>query len=142
MGHTPYGYKIKNGVALIDEEKAERVKNLFKEYLSGLSLSAAAKKAGINTYHGTAGNMLRNKRYLGDGFYPPIIDKEIFEQIEIEREKRAKRLGRIYESKDEEKPKLDLNFTIGSIDEDYEDPFAQAEYVYSLIRRKEHSNDT
>lgn len=142
MGHTPYGYKIENGVAFIDEEKANRIQAFFKEYLSGLSLSAAAKKAGINAYHGTAGNMLRNKKYLGDGFYPAIVDKEIFEQAQIERQKRARKLGRVYESKEQEKPEQEFDFTIGSIDEDYEDPFTQAEYVYGLIRRKERSNDT
>lgn len=142
MGHTPCGYKIENGAAFIDEEKANSIQGFFKEYLSGLSLSAAAKKAGINAYHGTAGNMLRNKKYLGDGFYPAIVDKEIFKQAEIERQKRAKKLGRVYESKEQEKPEQDFDFTIGSIDEDYEDPFTQAEYVYGLIRRKERSNDT
>ena len=142
MGHTPYGYKIENGAAFIDEEKANRIQAFFKEYLSGLSLSAAAKKAGINAYHGTAGNMLRNKKYLGDGFYPAIVDKETFKQAEIERQKRARKLGRVYESKEQEKPEQEFDFTIGSIDEDYEDPFTQAEYVYGLIRRKERSNDT
>lgn len=142
MGHTPYGYKIEDGAAFIDEEKANRIQAFFKEYLSGLSLSAAAKKAGINAYHGTAGNMLRNKKYLGDGFYPAIVDKETFKQAEIERQKRARKLGRVYESKEQEKPEQDFDFTIGSIDEDYEDPFTQAEYVYGLIRRKERSNDT
>jgi len=142
MGHTPYGYKIEDGAAFIDEEKANKIQIFFKEYLSGLSLSAAAKKAGINTYHGTAGNMLRNKKYLGDEFYPAIVDKETFEQAEIERQKRAKKLGRVYESKEKEKPEQEFDFTIGSIDEDYEDPFTQAEYVYGLIRRKERLNDT
>lgn len=142
MGHTPYGYKIEDGAAFIDEEKANRIQAFFKEYLSGLSLSAAAKKAGINAYHGTAGNMLRNKKYLGDGFYPAIVDKETFKQAEIERQKRTRKLGRIYGSKEQEKPEQDFDFTIGSIDEDYEGPFTQAEYVYGLIRRKERSNDT
>lgn len=142
MGHTPYGYKIENGAAFIDEEKANRIQAFFKEYLSGLSLRAAAKKAGINAYHGTARNMLRNKKYLGDGFYPAIVDKQIFKQAEIERQKRARKLGRVYESKEQEKPEQEFDFTIGSIDEDYEDPFTQAEYVYGLIRRKERSNDT
>jgi hypothetical protein len=86
--------------------------------------------------------MLRNKKYLGDGFYPAIVDKETFEQAEIERQKRARKLGRVYESKEQEKPEQEFDFTIGSIDEDYEDPFTQAEYVYGLIRRKECSNDT
>lgn len=118
MGHTPYGYRIENGAAFIDEKKSNRIQALFKEYLSGLSLSSAAKKAGINAYHGTAGNMLRNKKYLGDGFYPAIVDKETFKQAEIERQKRARKLGRVYESKEQEKPEQDFDFTIGSIDED------------------------
>ena len=86
--------------------------------------------------------MLKNKKYLGDGFYPAIVDKQVFEQAEIERQKRARKLGRIYGSKEKEKPEQEFDFTIGSIDEDYEDPFTQAEYVYGLIRRKERSNDT
>jgi hypothetical protein len=75
VAHTPYGYRIENGIAVIDEEKAEKVRNLYKGYLSGLSLSVAAKTAGIDAYHRTAGRMLRNERYLGDDYYPAIIDR-------------------------------------------------------------------
>jgi len=75
VAHTPYGYRIENGRAVIDEEKAEKVRSLYRGYLSGLSLSVAAKTAGIDAYHGTAGRMLRNERYLGDDYYPAIIDK-------------------------------------------------------------------
>jgi len=54
------------------------------------SLSVAAKTAGIDAYHGTAGRMLRNERYLGDDYYPAIIDEETYEKAEAERVKRAK----------------------------------------------------
>ena len=37
MGHTPYGYTIKNGKATIDEAQSEQIKNLYKNYLSGMS---------------------------------------------------------------------------------------------------------
>lgn len=47
--------------------------------------------------------MLRNKRYLGDDYYPSIIDKSVFDKAEIERNKRAKKLGRIFEPKEEKK---------------------------------------
>ena len=133
MAHTPYGYRIENGIAVIDEEKAEKVRNLYKGYLSGLSLSVAAKTAGIDAYHGTAGRMLRNERYLGDDYYPAIIDKETYEKAEAERVKRAKKLGRIFEPKTEDKPTISKNFTIGQVIQKYTNPFTQAEYVYSLI---------
>lgn len=40
--HIPYGYRIENGVAVIDERQAERVCTLFSGYLSGLGLVPAA----------------------------------------------------------------------------------------------------
>jgi hypothetical protein len=133
MAHTPYGYRIENGIAVIDEEKAEKVRNLYRGYLSGLSLSVAAKTAGIDAYHGTAGRMLRNERYLGDDYYPAIIDKETYEKAEAERLKRTKKLGRIFEPKIEDKPTISKKFTIGQVNQKYTNPFKQAEYVYSLI---------
>jgi len=133
VAHTPYGYRIENGIAVIDEEEAEKVRKLYKGYLSGLSLTVAAKTAGIDAYHGTAGRMLRNERYLGDDYYPAIIDKETYEKAEAERIKRAKKLGRIFEPKTEDKPTISKKFTIGQVIQKYTNPFTQAEYVYSLI---------
>ena len=133
MGHTPYGYKIENGVAIIDEEKAENIQKLYKGYLSGLALGEAAKQAGIDTYHGTAGKMLRKTYYLGDEYYPAIIDKTIFDAVEIERQKRAGKLGRIKEPKQKADTIFPTEFCIGKLTEKYQNPFKQAEYVYSLI---------
>lgn len=133
MGHTPYGYVIENGIAVIDEEKANKVRKLYQVYLSGLSLAEAAKESGIDTFHGTAGKMLRNKRYLGDDYYPAIIDKETFEKAEEERAKRAKKLGRIFEPKEIEKINLTTEFIVGEVTQKYINPFKQAEYAYSLI---------
>ena len=45
MGHTPFGYRIENGKAVIDEAAASQVRNLYKNYLSGLSLTNAANDA-------------------------------------------------------------------------------------------------
>ena len=85
MGHIPYGYRIENGKAVVDEIASERVKELFSGYLAGLSLKGAAKKAGIDCYHATVSKMLQNKHYLGDEFYPPIIDEETFEKARVEK---------------------------------------------------------
>lgn len=133
MGHTPYGYRIEDGKAVVDEKTSEQVKELFSGYLAGLSLKEAAKKAGIDCYHATAGKMLQNKHYLGDEFYPPIIDKETFEKARVEKRKRAVKLGRIWEPKDVPKTTYPVKFKAKPLVQKYEDPYKQAEYAYSLI---------
>ena len=75
MSHIPYGYRIENGKAVIDEKAAEQVRTLFDAYLSGDSMNTAAGKAGIKSFHAGIGRMLCSARYLGDGFYPAIIDR-------------------------------------------------------------------
>lgn len=135
MSHIPYGYRIENGKALIDEEKANKVKKLFLGYLRGLSLLVAAKEAGIDTYHGTAGKMLRNRRYLGDHYYPAIIDRDTFEKAEAERIKRATALGRVWDEKETAKePYFPTTFKVGVVEQKYKNPLKQAEYAYSLIQ--------
>lgn len=48
MTHTPYGYKIEKGQAVIDESIAEKVRQLFIEFLNCGSMMAAAVKVGID----------------------------------------------------------------------------------------------
>jgi len=133
MPHVPYGYTIQNGKAVIDQLQAEQLKTLFNAYLLGLSLKDAAKKAGIDRYHATIANMLTNKRYLGDDYYPQIIDEDTFKKAEAERLRRAQMLGRIWGNKPKEKSIKKYQFTMTTPDEIYDDPFKQAEYAYSLI---------
>ena len=64
MGHTPFGYRIENGIAIIDEPAAAKLRQLYKNYLSGMSLSKAAAEAGIPTYHGTAKRLMGTVHYL------------------------------------------------------------------------------
>ena len=64
MGHTPYGYKIVNGMAVIDEIEGAAVRKLYEGYLSGLGLQAAADEAGILVNHCQAKRMMLNKKYL------------------------------------------------------------------------------
>lgn len=137
MRYIPYGYKIQDGAAVIDEKEADQVRALYSEYLSGLSLSSAAQKVGIKMYHAGIRLLLQNKRYLGDEYYPPIIDRETFEQAETERLRRAKALGRIKELKKPPKPKYPTRFYTKPTEQKYDDPFRQAEYAYSLIEREE-----
>ncbi len=105
----------------------------INSYLSGLSLKNAAIKAGIDCYHATVSRMLQNKQYLGDEFYPPIIDEEIFEKARLEKQKRAEKLGRIWEPKDVPKTDYPVKFKAKPLVQKYDDPYKQAEYAYSLI---------
>lgn len=140
MGHTPYGYKIANGKAVVDQEKAKQIKLLFEAYLSGDSLATAAKKAGINAFHAGIGNILKNKKYVGDDFYPAIIDHDSFEAAEIERLNRAKKLGRIWEKKELIGSPAPTFFFISEGNKQFDDPFKQAEYAYSLIETEVNAN--
>lgn len=133
MSHTPYGYRIENGKAVKDELAAEQIKALFQAYLSGDSLATAAQKAGILTSHAGIGKMLRNAHYLGDEYYPMIIDPDTFSAAEAERIKRATKLGRIREPKEKNETLFPTAFRIIEGTQQFDDPFQQAEYAYSLI---------
>lgn len=136
MGHTPYGYRIEEGRAVIDEEQAEKVRELYRGYLSGLALVPAAKQAGIETWHGSAKRLLQNRHYLGDAYYPAIIDQGTFGKAEQELKKRAEKLGRVWEQQEEEEAAYPVDFSAGPMEKHYEDPFMQAEYAYSLIENE------
>lgn len=133
MSHVPYGYKVENGKAVIDEEKAEQVRKLYKGYLSGLAYMPAAEAAGLKLYHTGAKKMMQNKYYLGDDYYPAIIDNETFDAAEVERVKRQTKLGRVFDKKPDKVSQVVTGFTMPKVQVKYENPFIQAEYVYSLI---------
>jgi len=100
----PLGYKIVDGKVIIDDEKAAVIKKIFEEYHKGSSLHAIAKEltnAGFlnannksNWNHGSVGKILQNIKYVGDDFYPQMIDKEIFESVQKRRKKKEQKLGR------------------------------------------------
>lgn len=133
MGHTPYGYRIENACAVIDEEKAGKIRKLYENYLAGMTLTKAAAKAGIETYHSSAKRLMQNRHYLGDDFYPPIIDLETFNKAESLRLERAGKLGRLNRIKASKPLTVPTRFRFGEAEEHYENPRLQAEYLYSLI---------
>ena len=124
MGHTPYGYSIENGCATIKEDEANKIRKLYENYLSGMALAKAAAAAGIETYHGTAKRLMENRHYLGDDFYPAIIDQETYDKAA------AIRLNR---KKNVESAASPTGFRMAAAEQHYEDPRLQAEYLYSLI---------
>jgi hypothetical protein len=65
-GHTPYGYRIENGVAVIHEEEAAQIRKMYQGYLGGLSLIASADEAGITLKHSSAKRIMQNPHLLGE----------------------------------------------------------------------------
>lgn len=138
MGHTPYGYTIKDGKATIDEEQSEQIKKLYKNYLSGMSLKKAAAEAGMKTYHSSAKRLMQNKHYLGDNFYPAIIDKDTFDKASAEFLRRASLLGRLHCKAKIKPPSVPTSFVMLKVVKQYKDPKLQAEYLYSLIESEDY----
>ena len=137
MQHTPYGYEIVDGKAVVDEEKASQIRKICENYLGGMSFISAAQDVGLTMSHCGVKRMIQNERYLGDNFYPPILTKEIAEQIEKERQRRGKQLGRDERTgKALPEAKAFTEFTALKITQKYKDPIRQAEYAYSQIRNE------
>lgn len=99
MSHTPFGYQIKNGKAIVDMEEAEKIRVLFQSYLAGAALTTAAKEAAIHVSHSSIHHILQTTHYIGDDYYPAIIDADTFTAAQKEITNRAKKLGRIREPK-------------------------------------------
>jgi hypothetical protein len=133
MEHTPFGYRIENGIAVVDKENARKIRKLYVSYLSGLSLAGAAKEAGIEIYHCSAKRIMRNRHYLGDDFYPAIIDADTFRKAEEELESRAEKLGRKNRRKETAPQAPPTRFSVKPAEKHFNDPVLQAEYLYGQI---------
>lgn len=134
---TPYGYRIIDAEAVIDESEAEKVKELYREFLNTGSMRKAAMEVGIDKVHSVIGRILKNRVYLGTDYYPQIIDEALFSAVQKLREKNAGNQNRIHEYKAVEKSEIG-SFHIGSVDKKYNDPYKQAEYAYGLIEEDIH----
>ena len=135
MGHTPFGYRIENGCAVIIESEAERIRRIFENYNSGMGLSEAAKAAGYPVFHSTVKRMLTRTCYCGDDFYPAIIDSDTFHRANCELKRRAANKKQTGKSR-REIPVPESEFTVSPPQTHYSDPYEQAEYLYSLIESK------
>ena len=77
--------------------------------------------------------IMQNKHYLGDDFYPSIIDKDTFIAAGREVKRRSAKLGRNDRFKEIPEKKAPILFRFGDITEYFDNPVKQAEYLYSLI---------
>ena len=135
MGHTPYGYRIENGAAVINEAEADCVRQIFDNYIRGMSLREAAKAAGHPVVHSSVKPILSRECYCGDDFYPAIIDAAVFHRANSEQKRRADNKNQTGKTR-RIMPKPETEFTFSPPLTQYDDPYRQAEYLYGLIESK------
>ena len=98
--NIPYGYDYINGKLIINQNESENVKNIFQNYLNGISMKKIAgelnsksvptklnKKWGIQTVSLILKNpiycgYLHWEKYLNPNDHPSIIDKNSFNEVQ------------------------------------------------------------
>ena len=68
-----YGYKVENGEIRIDKHEASVIVGIFNAYISGMSMTNAAKNAGQLFCHSTVKRILQNAHYVGDDSHLSLI---------------------------------------------------------------------
>ena len=77
--------------------------------------------------------LMETTHYLGDSFYPAIIDKDTYQKAQEERKSRATALGRNNKKTQMRKLQIPTRFHMGEVAALYDNPVKQAEYLCSLI---------
>lgn len=134
MKHTPYGYDIVGGAAVINEKQAANLQKLCENYLSGMSFVQAAKDVGLEMKHSGVKRLMQNPRYLGDDFYPAILTAEIAQAVEAERLRRDALYKGTRYTKEAVTTVIPTRFSMKRTAPKYQDPLKQAEYAYSQIK--------
>ncbi len=83
---VPLGYVLSNGSITINEAEADTVREIAEQYLSGKSLKDIAEMLTAKHIEYMSGKtdwnrsrikrIVEDKRYIGDGGYPPILTKQ------------------------------------------------------------------
>lgn len=138
MRTIPFGYCMREGKIAINEEEARALKDLFENYLSGMSLKASAQSAGISFTHSVIRRMLENPLYAGSEGYPVLISEEKLNQVREMRLSRAKNLGK-EKLRHKRRPTfyVKTRFYMDEIDCGDRSALEQAVYVYNQIREVE-----
>lgn len=104
-GRPILGYNFVNKKVVVDQDKAEMVRFIFKEYSEGKTIRQITdylNQLGLKTttggkfIHSSLQTMLSNKKYIGEfyfhgelieNYYPQIVDKETFDKVQAIRQK-------------------------------------------------------
>ena len=159
----PYGYKMENGVLLVNEEEAEQVRRIFEMRVNDMGVYAIGKmlyEEQIPFFSDTrdkaikkASAILYKPIYTGAKGYPAIIDKDTFDKVQTmkpqafrkpKNEETAKTENEEYvfianEETETMRAKIEQMITDRTVDGTAvrEMIFALAAQNYSCIRRKD-----
>lgn len=125
------GYRINNGNIEINTHEAEMIRNIFKNYLAGMSLKESAEKAGLSLTHSTVKSIIRQNKYTGNEYYPAVISMDTFLKANEELNRRAEL--RTWKPNKCMPAVIHKYFRMKNIEKVYAVPSADAEYLYSLI---------
>lgn len=88
--YLPFGYTIRNGHTVIEQQEADIVRNIFKAYIQGASLKEIAEDLTAKKIPYTErtcvwdkariSRILENAKYTGDEEFETIIDENIYEE--------------------------------------------------------------
>jgi len=105
--NIPFGYTMQKGEIVEELTESQAVKDIFKLYLNGKSMSEIARQMSINqiSYNGITFDwnknmikrILENEKYLGKDGYPVLIDSETFYRANARKRSKATSVNEISE---------------------------------------------
>ena len=95
--NIPFGYMMRGGKYIAEPSESEAVRQIFEMYLNGMSLKSIAAEMTV-PYNADkllwnknmVSRILENKRYLGDGTYPQIVEQVIFDRANVIKSEKGK----------------------------------------------------
>ena len=105
--NIPFGYTMQKGEIVEEPTESQAVKDIFKLYLDGKSMSEIARQMSISqiSYNGITFDwnknmvkrILENEKYLGKDGYPVLIDNETFNHANARKKSKATSVNEISE---------------------------------------------
>ena len=105
--NIPFGYTMQKGEIVEEPTESQAVKDIFKLYLDGKSMSEIARQMSISqiSYNGITFDwnknmvkrILENEKYLGKDGYPVLIDSETFNHANARKKSKATSVNEISE---------------------------------------------
>lgn len=137
MVHTPFGYEIRDGKPEVCLEEREKLEYFFRAYLEGMTIQEAGAAARIPLSRPTLGRMLQNRVYLGNEYYPALLEEVLFLKVEKERQRRYEGQGNFGKRKPRGTSPVGKQFRMEKPEKNYKKAEVQAFYLYSLIEGDE-----
>ena len=94
----PFGYRVEYGKVVLDPDEARWVVYIYEQYIMGESYKNLSDTlCGMGIHYDTdkrwnknmVARILQDRRYMGEGKYPKIIDACTFRQVDQKRSKKV-----------------------------------------------------